>query len=83
MDDHKTLWRRDEDHQFFITDPHLIGQILEHLAAGSESLWLREASGYRSLPETHPANRPPMEMARRAGSLTNIIGKKVNQGIWL
>jgi len=48
----------------FITDPQLIRRILEHLAAGSESLWLGEASGYRGLPETRPAERPPMKMAR-------------------
>jgi hypothetical protein len=35
----------------FITDPQVIRHILEHLAAGSESLWLGEASGYRSPPE--------------------------------
>jgi hypothetical protein len=48
----------------FITDPQLIRHILEHLAAGSESLWLGEASGYRGLPETRPAKRPLMEMGR-------------------
>ncbi len=48
----------------FITDPRLIRHILEHLAAGSESLWLGEASGYRNLPETRPAKRPLMEMGR-------------------
>ncbi len=47
-----------------ITDPQLIRHILEHLAAGSESLWLGEASGYRGLPETRPAKRPLMEMGR-------------------
>jgi hypothetical protein len=46
----------------FIIDPQVIRHILEHLAAGSESLWLGEASGYRSLPETRPAKRPPMKM---------------------
>jgi len=48
----------------FITAPQLIRHILEHLAAGSESLWLGEASGYRELPETRPAKRPPMKIAR-------------------
>jgi len=48
----------------FITDPQLIRQIIEHLAAGSESLWLGEASGYRGLPEARPAKRSLMKMAR-------------------
>jgi hypothetical protein len=48
----------------FNTDPQLIGHILEYLAAGSESFWLGEASGYRGFPQTRPAKRPPMKMAR-------------------
>jgi len=48
----------------FITDPHVIRHILEHLAAGSESLWLGEVSGYRGLPETRLAKKPLMEMGR-------------------
>ncbi len=47
-----------------ITDPQLIRQILEHLAAGSESLWLGEASGYKNLPETRPDKKPLIKMAR-------------------
>jgi len=42
----------------------LIGHILEHLAAGSESLWLGEASGYIAFPETRPAKKLLMKMAR-------------------
>jgi len=30
--------------KIIITDPQLIGHILEHLAAGSESLWLQNSS---------------------------------------
>jgi len=48
----------------FITDPQLIRHILEHLAAGSESLWLGEASGYRGLPQARPAKKPLIKMAR-------------------
>ncbi len=57
---HKSQW--DSRDLSFITDPQLIRHILEHLAAGSESLWLGEASGYRGPPETRPAKRPLMEM---------------------
>ena len=48
----------------FITDPQLICHIIEHLAAGSESFWLGEASGYRSPPKTRPTKRSLMEMGR-------------------
>jgi len=48
----------------FITDPQVIRQFLEHLAAGSESLWLGEASGYKNLPETRPDKRPLIKIAR-------------------
>ena len=41
----------------------IIGQILEHLAAGSESLWLGEASGYRGLPGVRPAKKSLIKMA--------------------
>jgi len=47
----------------FITDPQLIRQILEYLAAGSESPRLGEASGYGS-PEPRPAKRRSMKMPR-------------------
>jgi len=46
--------------------------ILEHLAAGSESLWLGEASGYRGLPEIRP-DKPLMKMARQSMNPVELL----------
>ncbi len=57
----------------FTTDPQLIRHILEHLAAGSESLWLGEASGYRSLPGARPAKKSPIKMARQSMNPVELL----------